>query len=119
MDARHTLERAREAVEDAARCDKQLRALDTATNQRTADIMRRRLEQRKRQDEEATASAADLVYGADVLTDRQRDVLIQRYVLGKTWQQVAKAVNRSPRPCQIDRNAALEALDAANGLDAI
>lgn len=118
-DARQTLERAREAVDDARRCDRQLRELGTVRDQRIADTMRRRLEQRKRQDEAATARATDLIYSCDRLTDRQRDVLLHRYILGKTWRQVARAVDRSVRPCQIDRNEALAALDAASDLGAV
>jgi FixJ family two-component response regulator len=118
-DPLRTLEEARRAVEDAARCDRQLKELGTARDQRIADAMRRRLERRKSQDEAATARAADLIYSCDRLTDRQRDVLLHRYVLGKSWRQVARAVDRSVRPCQIDRNEALAALDAASDLKAV
>jgi uncharacterized lipoprotein len=110
MDARRTLEAAREAVEDAERCRRQLNALDTAKNQHIADLMRRRLEQRMGRDEAARASAAELIYSSDELTDRQCDVLIHRSVMGRTWPSVARALGRGVRPCQIDRNEALEAL---------
>jgi len=118
-DPLRTLEEARRAVEDAARCDRQLKELGTVRDQRIADAMRRRLEQRRSQDEAATARATDLIYSSDRLTDRQRDVLLHRYVLGKSWRQVARAVDRSVRPCQIDRNEALAALGAASDLKAV
>lgn len=111
MGATDTLERAREAELDARRCRKQLKALASSTDERVATMMKRHLESRLRRDEDATSTAAELILSSDVLTDRQRDVLMHRYVCAKSWQQVARAVDSSPRPCQYDRKAALAALD--------
>lgn len=111
MGAIDVLEGAREAEQDARRCRKQLKELASSTDERVASMMRRHLETRLRRDEQTISKAAELILSSDVLTDRQRDVLMHRYVMGKSWQQVARAVDSSPRPCQYDRKAALAALD--------
>ena len=111
MGATDTLNQAREAVFDAQSCRKQLKMLTSSTDDRVASMMRRNLESRLRRDEQTISTAAELILSSDVLTDRQRDVLMHRYVWAKTWTQVAQAVGSSPRPCQYDRKAALAALD--------
>lgn len=103
---------AREAEQDARRCRRQLKVLASVTDERVASMMKRHLESRLKSDEQAISTAAELILSSDRLTDWQRDVLIQRYVLGKAWNDVARAVNSSPRQCMYDQKAALAALDA-------
>lgn len=115
-DALDILQAAREAAIDAERAKNQLDA--TQPKNMPERIIERRnehLKARIAEDERKVQEATDILYGdiAKDLTETERDILHNYYVMHHKWVVVSRVVGYSVRQSLVIRNQAIEKLNCA------